>query len=353
MKLSRKRIILIIVATAAIFGLWRFNSVSGVKTVSVKKVEIQNVQISKTITVSGEVRSKKDAQLSFGTSGRIKNINIQEGDPVNTNQLVAALDAQTLSSNLAAAKSSLDGAEKDMELYIENYESNQDAVGGMDEYKIGVEKNQTLVDKATATYRAAQGQVRDTYIYTPFEGKVVSILKKPGESVISGEKVLHIADLDQLYFEILLDQEDFGLVKKGMKAEIILDSYQNDTLVGEVYELQDFTDAAMDNNFKVKILMSANEKVIPRIGMTGDVSLLVENTPGEVSALVYDEIFFDDLNKPFVWVLDGATIKKFEIEIGLEGDIYTEIRTPIDKSVVIGVNSDTGIEEGYKAKVID
>src|SRR3989344_2028576 len=295
MKLSRKRIILIIVAVAAIFGLWRFNSVSGVKTVSVKKVEIQNVQISKTITVSGEVRSKKDAQLSFGTSGRIKNINIQEGDPVNTNQLVAALDAP----------------EKDMELYIENYETNQNAVGGKDEYKIGVEKNQTLVDKATATYRAAQGQVRDAYIYTPFEGKVISILKKPGESVISGEKVLHIADLDQLYFEILLDQEDFGLVKKGMKAEIILDSYQNDTLVGEVYELQDFTDAAMDNNFKVKILMSANEKVIPRIGMTGDVSLLVENTPGEVSALVYDEIFFDDLNKPFVWVLDGATIKKF------------------------------------------
>ena len=44
-------------------------------------------------------------------------------------------------------------------------------------------------------------------------------------------------------------------------------------------------------------------------------------------------------------------IAKEPIEIGLEGDIYTEVLSQIDKTVVVGLNQDVELSEGFKAVV--
>jgi len=353
LKLQKRTIVVILLFLAAALGIYKFTLGSGIKTIPVKKVEMQKRVVEKTISVSGKVKAEKDAVLSFGTSGRLAAIKIKEGDEVKENQLLAYLDTYTLKSNLDAAKLSLDIARTDRDIFIENYKTHVDAIGGEDEYYLGVRKQNETVEKAEATYRAARGGLADGYIYSPINGKVIEISKEEGESVIIGETVAHVADLTNLFFEISLDQEDFGQVKNGMISEITLDSFPNTPIEGQVIYLQDFTTEDQDNDFKIKLSLKEDTNIVPRLGMTGDALLLVEKTDQEVDALIYDEIFYDEENNPYVWILDGGTIKRRYIEIGLEGDIYTEIKTPINMQIVVGVDPDTEILEGYRAKLAE
>ena len=86
--------------------------------------------------------------------------------------------------------------------------------------------------------------------------------------------------------------------------------------------------------------------------MTGDADIVVEQTDGEVSALVFDEIFFDENENPYVWTVKNETIQKTYIEVGLEGDLYTEIKTQIEGRMVIPGASGVVLKEGSKAAFI-
>ena len=38
--------------------------------------------------------------------------------------------------------------------------------------------------------------------------------------------------------------------------------------------------------------------------------------------------------------------------LGLEGDIYTEVKTEINKQIIAPLTSDIEIKDGYKAKIV-
>ena len=86
--------------------------------------------------------------------------------------------------------------------------------------------------------------------------------------------------------------------------------------------------------------------------MTGEAKVFVKSTEVQVPSLYYDEIFTDEENKPYVWIDDGGYIKKLNVEVGLEGDIYTELKTTPTQDVIVPFNSDIEFKTGYKAKIM-
>ena len=85
--------------------------------------------------------------------------------------------------------------------------------------------------------------------------------------------------------------------------------------------------------------------------MTGDAHIIVDSSENAAS-LVYDEIFFDEEDKPYIWVVKNNRLLKKYIDIGLEGDLYTQITSEIEEEVVVPISDDAEIEEGYKVKIV-
>ncbi|OGC77117.1 hypothetical protein A2619_00350 [candidate division WWE3 bacterium RIFOXYD1_FULL_39_9] len=133
-------------------------------------------------------------------------------------------------------------------------------------------------------------------------------------------------------------------------VEINLDAYGDKKYSGKVSALQMFANA--DSDFVVDIEFTENGGFMPTLGMTGDAKIIVESTQNPVKSLFYDEIFYDDEDKPFVWTVKNGYLAKLPIEVGLEGDIYTEVKSQIDIPVVVGLNQDVELFEGFKATVI-
>jgi len=342
-------VLIVIVVTMSV--RW-FYTRDGIKTITVKEITPENRIVEKTVSASGIVKSQNSANLSFNSTGRVSYIGVEKGDDVKAGQLLSGLDTNVAMQNVQYYKDARDVALRNRELFIEEYETNKDAVGGKDEYAITLRKYNELLSQAEAAYQAQSDSIRNSYIYAPFDGVIVDVTKEVGENAAIGETVIKLENLNNIVFEVELDQEDYGLVKLGQKAKVELDAYKGVEFDGNITLLPMYADGKTGTSFVVEISISEQEGHTPLIGMTGDTKVVIEQTNAEVASLFYDQILYDDEDNPYVYVLEGDLIKKQYIEIGLEGDIYTELKAVPNKPIVVGLNDKVEVKEGYKAKVI-
>ena len=321
------------------------------KSVKVKEIPLKSKVVKRTVSASGTVTSKNDANLSFAGIGRVSHLAVREGDEVLEGTYLGSLDNIAESQATQSLKDSRDIALRDLDLYIEQYSTNRNAVSGFDEYEIGVRRLQELASKAEANYQAQIATLGKTYLNAPFDGKIIDILYEVGETATSGSTVVKMADVNNLVFEIELDQEDFGFLKVGQKVEITLDAYEGETFEGQVTELPSYVDSADGTDFIVKIDFSGLDSSKVLLGMTGDAFIILSETQTEVPALTFDEIFYDIEDNPYVFILSEDKAVKQSLETGLQGDIYTELKTRIDAPVIQPDDDKVDLEEGTQVKI--
>lgn len=330
--------------------VWFVANRDGIKQYPVKQVNIENRVITRSISASGMVSSTNEANLSFNATGRILGIYVKEGDMTYKGQLLAQLNNTPDLKTIQAAKDNRDAAQRDIDLYVEQYEDRPDSSGGRDVYEVTLRKKEETLSSYQATYEASQASLQNTYIYAPFAGTVVNIDGEIGENKTFGDTFIKIADLNDLVFKMDVDQEDFSFLKEGMEVEIKLDSYENTPFKGYVSKLPYFVDEDTDT-FEIEIAIKTNEENLVKLGMEGDADIILAKTE-EVPSLLFDVIYEENDARLYVWTAPQGKLKKQYIEIGLEGDVYTQIKTEITDPVVIPLQTDTKLEEGHKAKIV-
>lgn len=344
-----KRILIIGIIILGIFMY--FNRKISV-TVLVRKVDVKNREVRKTVSASGIVASDRQVNLSFLASGNISKILVSENEKITKGQLLAYLNPSVQIQATQASKDARDMIIRQKDLFENKKRANTALLGGEKSYNIKLREIDEGISQAEASYKAQQALLSNYYIYAPFDGTVVGVSGHEGEVAVAGVSVVTLADLDDIVFEVVLDQEDYANVKEGQEVEIELDTYKNEKFKGRV-ELLPFYSDPMKGGFVVKNKFESNGKDM-RIGMTGEGFMVTDKTDAEVPSLIFNEISYDADSNPFVWILDGSKVKKLPIEIGLEGDLYTEIKTDLSgKTILVTATEDAKIEEGFTAKIIN
>jgi RND family efflux transporter MFP subunit len=321
-------------------------------TIPVKEIPIKNVVVKRTVSAPGEVKSVNEADLSFASVGRVGDIVIKNGEKVQKGKYLAMMENYSESQTAQSLKDTRDAAQLDLELFIENYETKKDAVGGQDEYAIQLKKYRELANKAEAAYQAQLGAIGKTYIYAPFDGTIIDTEKEVGETVSAGTTIVRMADLDQIIFEIELDQEDYGYLNLGQEVEVTLDAFDNETFMGEVSSLPSFVNSNNGgDDFIVEVTFTGENKNKPLLGMTGDAYIILDKTEGEAPALTFDEIEYDIEDKPFVYIETNGKAERKYLDIGLQGDIYTELKTKVEAPIIQVSDSKFKLDDGVAVKL--
>ena len=348
----KKRTIIIISAVILVLagvGYWYFTKP---KVQEVEQVLIERNEVERTVSASGSMKSSNQANLSFQASGIITSIAVEEGMKVEKGKLLASINTSTQSQSAKAYKDARDIALRDRDLFIEQFADNKDAAGGENEYEIKFRRINEQVSQAEAAYRSQINVLPNYFIYAPFDGTIINSNKKIGETATASETIVTLAELSNLYFEIELDQEDFEFVKLEQAVNITFDAFPDEIFTGKITEVPEYVRLSGTSGvLRIKISVEQNDTNPLLLGMTGDVDIVVAKTE-PVDTLIFDEVV-EENNNYFVWIIEDGKLKKLPIEIGLEGDIYTEIKTDINNyTIVIPSTSDQELVEGEYAKVI-
>ena len=350
-KIKKLYIVIIVLVAIGLIYYFFFNE----KSVSVKRIQATNVKVLKSVSADGTIESNSKTDLSFGATGKILSINVQKYDTVIKGQLLATLDQSSYQNTVQSYKDARDITLRNRDLFISKYrdQDSRNSLGGEEEYQISLRKENELVSQAQAAYNAQLSGYKNLTIKAPFAGVIVLSEKKPGETATIGETIFKLVDLNNLYFEAFLDQEDFGALKQSQNAEITLDAYsEQEPMIGFLDELPRIIEDGR-TNFLIKIPFNPNGKNIA-YGMSGEARIIVDETPKEVQALSFDILFEDDVSKKmYVWILENGKLQKKYVQIGLEGDFYTEIKDDLSGFDLV-MPSETPKEDitGTKAKIL-
>lgn len=317
------------------------------KSVSVRKVNVSSGDIIKSVSASGFVKSSLESNTSFQVPGRVVKLYKKEGDFVKKGDLIAQVSNEDIFYEAESARKRKDSAQRVRDIYKDNYQNETDEVGGDTQYNLNIEKLTDDLRYLDNLYKSSLATLKKTYLYAPFDGTITSIPFEIGDYATATTPI-KISNLSSLEFQADLDQEDYKYIKIGQDVSIVLDAYPDEEFKGSVYEVPFYIDEeSSTNTFKIKIsLENQNNRIVK--GMTGDANIIIEKALSNRN-LPFDAVYTEN-DKNFVWVVDlNNKLKKQFIEIDLEGDTQTSVKSELPEFVVIPSSQAKDVKEGYVA----
>jgi len=314
--------------------VWRFILIPNKeKTGSSDKITTYTVKkdtIKETLTISGELDAEEKITIRFQSSGLISWVGVKKGDLVKKNQLIASLDHKEVKKNL----------EKYLNTYLKSrwdFEQTKDTwrdtpYWGLDEHgrrelDRALEKAQFDLNNSVLDVELKDIALRYASLYSPIDGIVTSVAAPvAGVHVTATQSEIEVVNPNSLYFSLLPDQTEVTKLQASMSANIIFDSYPDETVTGSIERI-DFTPKSGETNtvYEVKITFPSTHGNLTkyRIGMTGDATFTILEKPDVL--LIPTTAIKIDKEKKYVMKKSGTKKEKIFVDVGIESDQMAEI----------------------------
>ncbi|MHB1477725.1 MAG: efflux RND transporter periplasmic adaptor subunit [Coriobacteriia bacterium] len=284
---------LALVAGSAYYG---YAASVGDEAPAVQTAVVAPGTIQSTVPAEGRI-AVESRDLHFAVSGVVADVSVKPGDTVVAGQVLATLSGAKADVQVAQAQAALDSAQAKLDsaqagpagtdvavkqasvdgaaaslasaqeaynlLYAESLETtvsaselqakkaavtNAASALNIAEANLAAARaGATSSDIAAARAGVAQAQASvdaallgngDLALVAPSAGTVIEVNIQPGASVSnSGEPAIIIADLDHLFVEAELDENDYVAVSAGMPVDVLVDALEGESLEGTVTAL--------------------------------------------------------------------------------------------------------------------
>jgi RND family efflux transporter MFP subunit len=233
---------------------------------------------------------------------------------------IAAAEAQVAQAEAGAlqAETQVDQAKANLAMLLE----------GTSEEKIAIAEAQ--VAQARISLEDAQGNLTKATLAAPFDGVVTEVYVVVGEWATG----LAVDLMDSSSLEVVLDVDeiDIGGLAVGQQAVVTLETWPDEELIGEIVSIAPkATQSASDIvTYQVHLSLDAGDLPV-RSGMTANAELVTASR--ENVLLVPNRAIIADrqAGKYYVNLVQGDTVVKTEVTIGLRDQNYTEITSGLDE----------------------
>ena len=383
-KKRRKRIIYTVVGVVLLLtvvgGLIAATS-SNTKIDPSKLAKVEKGDLAKSVVATGKVEPITKVEVKSKASGIVKKLLVDAGDRVKKGQLLAQLDKEEISAQVAQSQAGLQAAEASLKSAEADFErAKVDAEGpdvpilkrayeratGMAKdgvvstsaledaqknYEMALNKQngakaQVTVLKAKIAQAAAQvaqdkanleqleEQLSYTDIISPIDGVVLSRNVEMGDAVSSilvlgssATLVMTLGDTSEVYVKGKVDESDIGKVYLGQPARIKVESFKDKSFNGKVTKISPMG-VEKDNvtTFEVRVSIN-NPGGELKAEMTANAEIILEEHKN-VLQIPEGSIVYDNQKKASVEVPDpkGKEGKrKVAVNIGISNGAKTEL----------------------------
>lgn len=261
----------------------------------------------KPFVLSGSIEAR-DADVGSLVGGRVTAIHVKEGEAVKAGQPLVTLDSDLLNlqileqeSNLAEARAQLarvqkgprseelsraridwENAERDRQrmetlsqegvVSTQAYDQAKTKAENAQQYYRELDRGSRIEDirAAQAAVAREEGrlaymkrQLKETVILAPSDGIVESLELRPGDLLAANQSAVRILEHDQVWVRVYVPEPSLGLVKKGQKVGVTVDTFPGrrfDGVITEINQQGEYTprnvqtlDQRFDQVFGVKV----------------------------------------------------------------------------------------------------
>lgn len=228
----------------------------GITGVTVLKVEPSQTEIFYETT--GTVKAQNSSVIASRVIGTVVSMNVREGDSVRAGQVLLTVDDSDVSQRVKAADKGLESAKQSRNLaettfnrYKKLYDEKAISQQEIDQIEMRKKVADIEFERAKAVLAEAQAHQDFTKITAPVSGVVVEKKIDRGSTAVPGAPIITIEDSSGYRFEAAVDERLAGSVKRGMQADVVIDSIRQ-TVKGVINEVVPVVDPA-SRSFLVKV----------------------------------------------------------------------------------------------------
>jgi RND family efflux transporter MFP subunit len=256
------------------------------------------------LNATGYVTARRRATVSSKITGKVIEVNIEEGMAVRQGQVLARLDSETQRASVALAEAQAEAARRNVnesEVRLNEARINFDRISKL--VGVGystaaeVDAARAAVDSLDARIRASREQVRvaerqvaleqtdldSTVIRAPFAGVVISKDAQPGEMVspvsagggFTRTGIGTIVDMASLEIEVDVNESYINRVKPDMGVTAVLDAYPDWQIPARVITMIPSADRQKATVLVRIAFMELDPRILPDMGVK--VTFLREN----------------------------------------------------------------------------
>jgi HlyD family secretion protein len=372
----KKKIIIGLIVLVAIALIIFFNlRANREKSIKVKVEEVKKQNLTSIISASGEVKPRKNVNISAHIPGRVVKIGVKEGQYVKKGDLLLKLDSTQYEANVERDKATISSLQADFiqaeaklkrdkqayerakSLHKEQLISDEQLENAKTQYEISLANVQAIkhrIEQAKASLQSSLDNLNKTIYHSPIDGVITSLRIEEGEVVITGTMnnpgtiLMTIADLSVMEVEVEVDETDVVNVEVGQEAEVKVDAFPDLIIKGEVTEVGSSAltklgtaRAEEAKDFKVVItLINPPKNLKPGLSASADIiTARKENVLAiPISALVLREDKEKKKEIEGVYIVKNGRAYFQSVEKGIMGEMMLEIKSGLKEGqkVVVG-----------------
>lgn len=376
----------LVIAVIVIFNLQAQRE----KAIRVTIEQVEKHDLTSKISASGEVKPKKNVNISAHIPGRIVQIGVVEGQRVNKDDFLLKLEStqyeanadrdrariQSLKADLIRTEAVLKRDEKFYErqqkLYAEKLIASEQLESAQAQYDISKAQHEAIlfqIKQAEASLASTLDNLQKTVYYSPIDGIITSLRVEEGEIALVGTMnnpgtvLMTIADLSVMEVEVEVDETDVIGVALTQVAEVRVDAFPDDVITGYVTEigssaLQKVTASQESKDFKVVItLENPPSNLKPGLSASADIITGKKNDvlAIPISALVLkEEDEEDDSEEQIegVYTVLDERVRFQPVKKGIMGELLIEILSGLEEGQDIVVGPYSALRELREDKLI-
>jgi HlyD family secretion protein len=341
------------------------------KAINVTVEKVKKHDLTSVVSASGEVKPKKNVNISAHVSGRIVKLGVEEGQKVKKNDFLLKLESTQYEANadrdraaIRIFKAELIKAEAQLKkdesfyarqkkLYDEKLISGEQLEAAKTTFDISKATHEAIlyqIRQAQASLESTLDMLSKTIYNSPIDGIITSLRVEEGEIAMIGTMnnpgtvLMTIADLSVMEVEVEVDETDVIGLSLGQQVDIRIDALPNQVLQGKVTEigssaLQKAISTEESKDFKVVItLEDPPESLKPGLSASADIitAKRAEVLAVPISSLVLKEKENGedkdkDVQEEGVYIIKDSRASFQAVEKGIMGEMMVEIKSGLEE----------------------
>ena len=354
--------------SGALFAAAYFIKTNDKSAIVYETKTIINTSIEKKTVITGKVIPEDEVEIKPQIQGIIDALFVEEGDKVNTGDLLAKIKVVPNEQNLNSAEGRLANSRIVLKNAKIDFKRNNDLfdkgiISKQDFDNIQLRYNQSKQDVSNAISdlqiirSGSKGGAAsaNTNIRATVPGTVLEIPVEEGFQVIAsnsfnaGTTIATIADLNKMIFEGKVDEAEVGKLIVGMPLEVNLGAIEDQSLEAKLKFIAPKGNEEQGAvQFKIEADLFLNDSIFVRAGYSANASLILERK-NNVMAVEESLLQFDrETEKPYVEIqVADQKFERRDIEIGLSDGVNVEVLSGLTEDDQIKVwNKTEPIKKG-------
>ncbi len=208
------------------------------------------------ISAVGSVRAVRGVDITTEVTGLVRSVDFRSGDDAKRGQVLVHLNADADIALLHSLE-----AAADLAATVYARDKMQFEAQAISQAQLDADAADLKNKRAQAAAQAAL--VEKKILRAPFDGRLGITTVNPGQYLNTGDKVVTLQELDPVYVDFRLPQEQLAQVHPGLEVRLTLDAFPGESFPGKINAVDPLVDSSSRNFQAEATVANPTRKLLP------------------------------------------------------------------------------------------